>query len=120
DLPENNTFQNRVFILRHQSILPTNAIDYFTILRHKGNDAVHNFKGTIEEATASLFAAFRLGKWFYESYSVKNRNISDYKFQKPKNLDARHALHILEEENKQLKQQYDQLLAQNKTVTQEQ
>lgn len=120
DLPESNTFQNRVFILRNQRILPENAIDYFTILRHKGNDAVHNFKGTTEEATSALFAAFRLGKWFYESYSVKNRDITNFKFQKPKNLDARHALHILEEENEQLKQQYESLLAQHKTVSLEQ
>ena len=37
DLPEQNTFQNRVFILRNQNILPSNTVDYFTILRYKGN-----------------------------------------------------------------------------------
>lgn len=120
EFPEKNTFQNRVFVLSNQGILPTNVNDYFTILRHKGNHAVHNFKGTTEEATASLFAAFKLGKWFYESYSVKNKDITGFKFHKPENLDTRHALHTLEQENQQLKQEYEKLLTQHKTVSQEQ
>lgn len=120
DTPENNTFQNRIYILRNQGILPTNVNDYLNILRHKGNDAVHNFKGSTDEATASLFSAFRLGKWFYESYSVKNRDITNYKFAKPENLDTRHALHILEQENEELKKQYAHLLAKQKTVSLEQ
>src|SRR5690606_27825227 len=80
----------------------------------QGNDAVHEYVGTTEGATSSLFSAFKLGKWFYESYSVKNRDISAFRFCKPENLAARHALHILEEENKVLKQQYEQAIAQNK------
>ncbi|QNL48950.1 type I restriction-modification system endonuclease [Olivibacter sp. SDN3] len=120
DLPEDSKFQNLVYLLRNQGILPSNVYDYFTILRKQGNDAVHEYKGTTDEATSSLFSAFKLGKWFYESYSVKNRNIADIKFHKPENLDARHALYLLEQENKALKEQYDQLILQQKTVSQEQ
>jgi len=120
NLPEDTKFQNLVYILRNQGILPSNVIDHFTILRKQGNDAVHEYFGTTEDATSSLFSAFKLGKWFYESYSVKNHDISNVRFSKPENLDARHALHILEEENKVLKQQYEQAIAQHKTVSAEQ
>lgn len=120
DLPEDTKFQNLVYTLRNQGILPSNVIDHFTILRKQGNDAVHEYIGTTEDATSSLFSAFKLGKWFYESYSLKNRDISNIRFNKPENLDTRHALHILEEENKVLKQQYDDAIAQHKTVSAEQ
>jgi type I restriction enzyme R subunit len=117
EMPENNTFQSRVYILRNESIIPSNVIDCFTILRHKGNDAVHKFKGSTEEAKSSLFAAFKLGKWFYESYSVKNYNLADLKFNTPADLDARHALHTLEAALAELKGQYDQLLKHSKIVS---
>lgn len=120
ELPEDTRFQNLIYNLRNQSILPSNVVDHFTILRKQGNDAVHDYIGTTEDATSSLFSAFKLGKWFYESYSVKNRDISNLKFFKPENLDARHALNILEEQNKILKQQYEQILAQHKTISQAQ
>src|SRR5690606_22409923 len=93
-----------------------NVIDHFTILRKQGNDAVHEYTGTTEDATSSLFSAFKLGKWFYESYSVKNMDISDCRVSKPENLDARHALHIPEEESKDLKQQHEQASATHKPV----
>ncbi|WP_422800963.1 type I restriction-modification system endonuclease [Sphingobacterium sp. Mn56C] len=120
ELPEDTKFQNLVYTLRNQGILPSNVVDHFTILRKQGNDAVHDYIGTTEDATSSLFSAFKLGKWFYESYSVKNRDISSLRFSKPENLDARHALSILEEENNILKLQYEQAIAQQKTVSQQQ
>ncbi len=120
DLPEDTKFQNLIYNLRSQGILPSNVIDHFTILRKQGNDAVHEYVGTTADATSSLFSAFKLGKWFYESYSVKNIDISTLRFGTPKDLDARHALHILEQENKVLKEQYEQAIAQHKTVSAEQ
>lgn len=120
DLPEDTKFQNLIYNLRSQGILPSNVIDHFTILRKQGNDAVHEYVGTTADATSSLFSAFKLGKWFYESYSVKNMDISTLRFGTPKDLDARHALHILEQENKVLKEQYEQAIAQQKMVSAEQ
>lgn len=120
DLPDDTKFQNLIYNLRSQGILPSNVIDHFTILRKQGNDAVHEYVGTTADATSSLFSAFKLGKWFYESYSVKNIDISSLRFGTPKDLDARHALHILEQENKVLKEQYEQAIAQQKTVSAEQ
>ena len=117
DLPEKNTFQNRVFILRGQGILPPSVIDHFTFIRHKGNNAVHHFTATVEEAKSSLFGAFKLGKWFYESYSVQNNNIEDLKYKLPENLDTRHAVHTLESELEVIKAKYDQLLQQSKVVS---
>ena len=118
-LPEDTKFQNLVYSLRNEGILPSNVVDHFTILRKQGNDAVHAYTGTTEEATSSLFSAFKLGKWFYESYSVKNKDIAAIRFSKPQDLDARHALHLLEEEHRALKAQYEQALAQQKTVSSE-
>ncbi|MGJ1331248.1 type I restriction-modification system endonuclease [Sphingobacterium siyangense] len=120
ELPEDTKFQNLIYNLRSQGILPSNVIDHFTILRKQGNDAVHEYLGTTADATSSLFSAFKLGKWFYESYSVKNMDISTVRFGTPKDLDARHALHILEQENKVLKDQYEQAIAQQKMVSAEQ
>lgn len=120
DLPDDTKFQNLIYNLRSQGILPSNVIDHFTILRKQGNDAVHEYIGTTADATSSLFSAFKLGKWFYESYSVKNMDISTVRFGTPKDLDARHALHILEQENKVLKDQYEQAIAQQKMVSAEQ
>ncbi|HAK31398.1 MAG TPA: type I restriction-modification system endonuclease, partial [Sphingobacterium sp.] len=120
ELPEDTKFQNLIYNLRSQGILPSNVIDHFTILRKQGNDAVHEYVGTTADATSSLFSAFKLGKWFYESYSVKNMDISTLRFGTPKDLDARHALHILEQENKVLKEQYEQAIAQQKMVSAEQ
>jgi len=120
DLPEDTKFQNLIYNLRSQGILPSNVIDHFTILRKQGNDAVHEYVGTTADATSSLFSAFKLGKWFYESYSVKNMDISTLRFGTPKDLDARHALHILEQENKVLKEQYEQAIAQQRMISAEQ
>ncbi len=113
-------FQDLVYVMRNQGILPSTVIDHFTILRKQGNDAVHEYTGATEGATPSLFSAFKLGKWFYESYFVKNRDISAFRISKPENLDARYALyalHILEEENKVLKQQYEQAIVAHKPVS---
>jgi type I restriction enzyme R subunit len=117
ELPEDTKFQNLVYLLRNQGILPANVVDHFTILRKQGNDAVHAYVGTTKGASASLFSAFKLGRWFYESYSEKNNDISAFDFKVPENLDARYALHLLEEENKVLKQQYERVIAEHKPVS---
>lgn len=117
DQPEDSKFQNLVYILRNEGILPSNVIDYFSILRKQGNDAVHEYTGTTEDATSSLYSAFRLGKWFYESYSVKNRDISELRFKKPENLDFKLALRELEKENETLRLQYEQIATQHKSIT---
>lgn len=120
ELPEDTKFQNLIFILRNDGILPNSVVDYFTILRKKGNNAVHDYTGSTDEATTSLLSAFKLGKWFYESYSVKNTDVSNLRFSKPKEFDAQQILKELEEQNRALKEQYEDLMAQNKSVSVEQ
>ncbi|RRN77806.1 type I restriction-modification system endonuclease, partial [Pseudoxanthomonas sp. SGD-10] len=119
DLPENNTFHIRLSELKNQGIISSNIADYFFLIRKKGNLAAHTYTGDEDEATHALFAAFKLGKWFYESYSVKNKDLSNYKFKKPEKLDTRHALHELSLQFQNLKEQYDGLLLQQKEVSQE-
>lgn len=117
DLPEKDTFQSRIYTLKNQGLLPLSIEDYFNIIRHKGNVAVHQYTATTEGAVLTLSAAFKLAKWFYAAYSVKNVDIQDLSFDQPANLDARHALHTLETELTTIKAQYETLLNQAKTVT---
>lgn len=117
ELPESNTFQNRVYLLRNQNLLPVNVVDYFNLLRHKGNNAVHHFVATVDEAKSALFGAFKLAKWFYEAYSAQNRSIDDLKYKLPADLDTRHALHVLEKDLAEIKEKYEALLKQSKEVS---
>ncbi|WAC39862.1 type I restriction-modification system endonuclease [Pedobacter sp. SL55] len=117
DLPEKDTFQARIYTLKNQGFLPLSIEDYFNIIRRKGNVAVHQYSATTEGAALTLSAAFKLAKWFYAAYSVKNINIQGLTFEQPTNLDSRHALHTLETELASIKTQYEALLSQTKEVS---
>jgi len=110
ELPEQNTFQNRIYQLRSQNLLPLSVVDYLNLLRHKGNRAVHRFVGTVEEAKSALFGAFKLGKWFYEAYSVQNQNLEQLKYKLPVEDNTRQSLENLEADFAAIKQKYEALL----------
>ncbi|MBT1706331.1 type I restriction-modification system endonuclease [Chryseosolibacter indicus] len=106
-----DTFHNRIRVLEDEGTLPPNIASLLHNIKHRGNIAVHQNKGTLDDAKTILFSAFKLGKWFYETYSEENKNISDHKFSIPRNLDARHALHELEKEYGSLEAKFNALLA---------
>lgn len=117
--PDDNRFQARIQKLNYEKVLPENVKDFFYNVRVKGNAANHTFVGSFEDAKHALFSSFKLGKWFYESYSVKNHKIDQVKFHVPGNLDARHALNELEKQHIALQAQFEALKATIKDVPQE-
>ncbi|MCP4052303.1 MAG: type I restriction-modification system endonuclease [Mesoflavibacter sp.] len=110
EFPIDNTFHNRLKALQYERILPITVLDLFFTIKGKGNQAVHNNVGSVDDANAVLFSAFKLCKWFYQTYG-KN-NIDDVRFAPPKNLDTRHALHVLSQDFEELEQKYNTLLKQ--------
>ena len=115
DFPYENTFHNRLQNLQLEGILPDAVKDLLYTLKNKGNIAVHQNKGTLEEAKGILFSAFKIAKWFFQTYSEANEDISSIKFHVPEKQDSRHALHVLETEYEELKSKYETLLKDRKT-----
>lgn len=110
EFPRENTFHSRLKTLQYEGILPYQVKDLLFIIKNKGNAAVHESNGTVDEAKSCLFSTFKIAKWFYQTYSSKTTDITQLKFSLPENLDARHALSILEEEHKKLEKEFEKLL----------
>lgn len=115
EFPYDNSFHNRLKTLEFESILPGNVKDLLHTVKNKGNIAVHQNKGTIDDAKGTLFSSFKVAKWFYQSYSEENKVISDVKFHLPEKLDARHALHEAEQKYQELEEQFKKLLRERDT-----
>jgi type I restriction enzyme, R subunit len=109
--PYDNSLHNRIRIIEDEGVLPLNISSLAHNIRHRGNAAAHEMKGTVEDAKTILFSAFKFGKWFYETYSEQNEDISALKFSLPKDLDARHALSELEKNYSELEKRFNDLLA---------
>ncbi len=116
EFPYENTFNNRLKTLEFEGVLTDTVRDLFHNLKHKGNVAVHQSKGTVEDARGILFSTFKICKWFYEAYSEANNDITSVKFHVPEKLDARHAIHELEIQNAELQKKFDELLKQRETA----
>lgn len=120
DFPEDKRFVCKLRKLSDEKILPDNVSELFANVRIKGNSANHEFIGSYDDASQELHSCFKLAKWFYESYSVKNNNLSDVTFIIPENLDARHALTELNKELEALKKAFEKLQTKTKTIPEEQ
>ena len=110
DFPYDNSFHSRLKTLEYENILPPQVKDLLHTIKHKGNLAVHDNKGSLEDAKGLLFSTFKIAKWFYQTYSEENDDLSTVKFHLPENKDARHALYVLEQEYAELQQNFDKLL----------
>lgn len=115
EFPPDNTFHHRLKTLEFENILPERVKDLLFLIKAKGNEAVHGNSSSLEDAKGLLFAGFKVAKWFYQTYSQANEDLSEIKFRIPPNLDARHALHLLEQENKELEAKYQKLLEERET-----
>lgn len=109
EFPTNNTFHNRLNGLNFENILPLRVKDLLFTIKSKGNIAVHRNEGSLDEAKTAIFSAFKIGKWFEETYGT-SYDLSSLKYSLPPNLDARHALNELESEFKQLEIQFNTLI----------
>lgn len=110
DFPYDNSFHSRLKSLEYENVLPPQVKDLLHTIKHKGNKAVHDNKGSLEDAKELLFSTFKIAKWFYQTYSEENDDLSTVKFHLPENKDARHALHVLEQEYADLQVKFEKLL----------
>jgi type I restriction enzyme R subunit len=110
EFPYDNSFHNRLITLEFDGVLPGSVKDLLHTLKAKGNIAVHQNSGSIEDAKGALFSVFKISKWFYQSYSSENIDISQVKFRVPEKLDARHALQELETEYQAIQLKFEELL----------
>lgn len=115
--PLDDTFHNKVKILEDEAIYQSNIASLVHNIKHRGNIAVHQSKGTIEDAKTILFSAFKLAKWFYQSYSEENSNIADLKFSVPIQVDAQDTVRQLEKEFASLEARFNALLAEKEAAT---
>ncbi|SFA46807.1 type I restriction enzyme, R subunit [Anoxybacillus pushchinoensis] len=101
--------QERLKVLFYDQIIPKEIYDLFTVIRLKGNLAVHNPSyGEVEEAKALLHMAFRIAVWFMEVYG-------DWSFQPPAYVEPVPRVKMQEEELQRVIQSYEQKLSQLET-----
>ncbi|MCH7400335.1 type I restriction-modification system endonuclease [Belliella kenyensis] len=116
DFPYDNSFHNRLKNLEYENILPPQVKDLLHTIKNKGNLAVHGNKGSLEDAKGILFSTYKIAKWFYQTYSEENDDLSIVKFHLPEIKDTRHALHILEQEYSELQVKFEELLKERSTI----
>jgi type I restriction enzyme, R subunit len=116
DKPREDTFHNRIKILEEEGVLPSNIASLINNIKHRGNIAVHQDIGSVEDGKTILFSAFKLGKWFYQTYSEENKNIADLKFSIPQNIAPARTLEKLEQEFSTLEKKFNDLLAEKETL----
>lgn len=114
EFPADNTFHNRLKTLEFEKTLPRNILDFLFLLKDKGNIAVHQNKGSKEDAKHCLFTAFKLSKWLYETYSEENQNVDNIKFSLPDKKDIESTLAHLEIQYNALELQFNKLLEEQK------
>lgn len=114
--PSPDNFNARLKTLEFERILQPNIRDLFFSIRTKGNVATHEVTGTVDDGKSALLHGFKLAKWFYEAFSVRNEDLSAVQFRIPENLDARHALRELENQYKELEERFNTLLAERNTT----
>lgn len=75
----------RIDRLYQQNIITEIIRDILHTIRRSGNRATHEGGSTKEESLFILKKAFKLVKWFYETY--ENTNLGDITYLKPENYD---------------------------------
>lgn len=109
EFPLDGSFHNKLKTLQYERLIPSSVLDLFFTIKGKGNKAVHGNEGTVNDAKSALFSAFKLSKWFYQTYG--EINIDSVRFSPPKeSLDTRHALQVLKEEYDALEQKFNELI----------
>jgi type I restriction enzyme, R subunit len=115
EFPNDSSFHNKLKTLEFESILPDNVKDLLFTIKNKGNIAVHENSGTVEDAKSALFAAFKISKWFYQSYSTENKDLSLVKFHVPEKTDIKKPIEELERQYKELELKFEALLKERDT-----
>lgn len=82
-LPYDNTLFNRTKALEADGLLPGDVFQIVTQLRKAGNRASHGQVPTTAEIMYGLRRAFRLAKWFFETYANAVTQVSHLVFEPP-------------------------------------
>ena len=105
-----DSLSNRLRILKRENVLNDVKItNCFYQIKNKGNDAVHEAKGDINDAISGLLNTYRVAKWLVEVYGEIDSPLPKG-FKKPDNLDARHALNELQKQFNALQNDYQDKL----------
>ncbi len=110
--PTENTQHGRLKDLKQKFVLPLPIANLLFAIKDKGNLAVHENKGTVEEASTMLQSAFRVAKWLMQIYGTPTENIEALAFRLPPAFDAKSVILQLEKDYKELEEKYTQLQAQ--------
>lgn len=116
EFPRENTIHNRLKTLENEGYIQDNIKDLLFIIKNKGNIAVHDMKGSLDDAKGALYSTFVVSKWLYSTYAFRQEDISTLRFKVPEKLDSRHALHELEQQHEELKQKFEKLLVERSTA----
>lgn len=110
DHPHDDTLNNRIRVLKRERILNDVKINNcFYQIKDKGNLAIHEGKGTADEAILSLLNTYRIAKWVVEVYGAIGSEVPKG-FKKPENLDTRHVLNELQKDFSDLEKKYEEQL----------
>lgn len=70
----------RIEDLKKRGIIADEVSQFFDSVRVKGNDAVHNLKGSKQDAYITIFSCYHIGVWLYRKYSdgIVNEPIPEF------------------------------------------
>ena len=103
--------ERTVRVLRREADLPGEVIGMFHSLRQKGNDAVHEGAGTIQEAKSLLKIAYKLGVWFMQTYGDWDFRPEPYREPEPR-LEPEEIRREIEEKYRRKQEQRERELEQ--------
>ena len=101
----------RLRVLRREADLPGEVIGMFHSLCQKGNDAVHEGAGTIQEAKSLLKIAYKLGVWFMQTYGDWDFRPEPYREPEPR-LEPEEIRREIEEKYRREQEQRERELEQ--------
>ncbi len=101
---------DRISILKKAGLIPEDINRILTILRKKGNDAMHDYFEDANSAETFLSLAVKLGAWFQEVYGTDYLfQAEDIEYKKPKNIDYEKEYKKLVERTDEIQKELDDI-----------
>lgn len=107
--PFRSTFHDRLQDLKQKRVLPQAITGQLNSLKRKGNRAVHEDQGNLEDAEVALKAAYRIGLWLVDAYGTTSIEALPAEYKLPAKVDHQAQLEELEREHRELEKRYQQL-----------
>lgn len=116
-IPNDTKFADLIRFCRNKELIPDKIANLIDIIRIKGNYAIHENKGTIEEAKESLENIYFISYWYY---MLKTDTKLEFKpFEVPTNQDKKvidEQQQLIEALKKQLAVHQDKKLSEEKVI----